>query len=94
MVVPTPAQAVRLPNAPCRFPRLQYPRVCEFGAPETVARRRVALIGDSHAVHWRAALGPVAEARGWAGFSLSRNGCPLSTAPPILRGAHRGQCLR
>ena len=94
MVTPTPAEALRRPNAPCRFPRLQYPRVCEFGAPENVARRRIALIGDSHAVHWRSALGPIAERRRWAGFSLSRNGCPLSTARPILRRPLGAQCTR
>ncbi|HEV2999632.1 MAG TPA: SGNH hydrolase domain-containing protein [Solirubrobacteraceae bacterium] len=93
-VTPTPAQAKRQPNAPCAIPRLRYPMVCEFGAPEASASRRIALIGDSHAVHWRAALGPVAQARGWAGFSLSRNGCPLSTATPILRGTLAQQCVR
>lgn len=93
-VVPTPAAALRAPNAPCAIPRRRYPMVCEFGAPESRARRRIALVGDSHAVHWRAALGPVAQARRWAGFSLSRNGCPLSTAKPILRGTLGEQCLR
>jgi SGNH domain (fused to AT3 domains) len=94
MVVPTPAQAKRRPNAPCAIPRLQYPMVCEFGAPEEGASRRIALIGDSHAVHWRAALAPVARARGWAGYSLSRNGCPLSTVTPILDRGLAGQCVR
>jgi hypothetical protein len=92
-VKPTPAQALRRPNAPCRFPRRDYPLVCEFGEPENTARRRVALIGDSHAVHWRAALSPIATVRKWAGFSLSRNGCPLSAAPPVLRGGLTQQCL-
>ncbi|HEX8205156.1 MAG TPA: SGNH hydrolase domain-containing protein, partial [Solirubrobacteraceae bacterium] len=94
MVVPSPGQALRRPNAPCAVPRLRYPMVCEFGAPESSARRRIALIGDSHAVHWRAALGPVAKQRRWAGFSLSRNGCPLSTAPPVLDRGLGAQCVR
>ncbi|HEX8122337.1 MAG TPA: SGNH hydrolase domain-containing protein [Solirubrobacteraceae bacterium] len=93
VVKPTPAQALRRPNAPCRFPRREYPLVCEFGVPENVARRRVALVGDSHAVHWRAALSPIATVRKWAGFSLSRNGCPLSMRTPVLRGALTEQCL-
>ena len=92
-VVPTPAQALRLPNAPCRFPRRSYPLVCEFGAREEGASRRVALIGDSHAAHWRAALAPVARNRGWAGFSLTRAGCPLSTTTPILRDDLTPRCL-
>lgn len=94
MVTPTPAQALRRPNSPCAIPRIQFPMLCTFGAQPERARRRIALIGDSHAVHWRAALGPVARQRGWHGFSLSRNGCPLSTADPILRGSLRGECLR
>ncbi|HEX2105034.1 MAG TPA: SGNH hydrolase domain-containing protein, partial [Solirubrobacteraceae bacterium] len=94
MVRPRPAQALLRPNAPCAIPRRSFPLVCEFGAPENVARRRIALIGDSHAVHWRAALNPIARLRKWAGFSLSRNGCPLSTATPILRGTLTAECLR
>jgi hypothetical protein len=94
MVTPTPAQALRRPNAPCDIPRIQFPMVCRFGVDAEQAQRRIALIGDSHAVHWRAALGPVARERRWHGFSLSRNGCPLSTATPILRGSLTAQCLR
>ena len=94
MVKPTPARALRLPNAPCAIPRRSFPLVCEFGAAENTAHRRIALIGDSHAVHWRAALNPIARVRGWAGFSLSRNGCPLSTATPILREPLTSECLR
>jgi hypothetical protein len=93
-VKPTPARALRMPNAPCAIPSRSFPLVCEFGAPENTAHRRVALIGDSHAVHWRAALNPIARVRGWAGFSLSRNGCPLSTATPILRDPLTPECLR
>ena len=93
-VVPTPARALRLPNAPCRIPTRRYPMVCEFGALENGATRRIALIGDSHATHWRAALGPVARKRGWAGFSLTRAGCPLSTTTPILRDDLTPLCLR
>nr|MDQ5807222.1 hypothetical protein [Actinomycetota bacterium] len=94
MVKPTPAQALRLPNAPCRIPKRQYPLVCEFGAPENTAYKRVAMVGDSHTTHWRAALAPVAERRGWAGFSLTRAGCSLSTARPKLRNGLTGECIR
>ena len=93
MVRPTPRQAMRRPNAPCTIPVRTYPLACEFGVPPDDARRRIALIGDSHAVHWRAALAPVAEERRWAGFSLSRNGCPLSAARPVLRAPLDSQCL-
>src|SRR3954447_6171995 len=55
-VVPTPRAARRLPNAPCDFVRAGVPFVCAFGTPADQAQRTVALLGDSHAVHWRAAL--------------------------------------
>jgi hypothetical protein len=94
MVRPTPAQALLRPNAACRVPRRAYPLVCEFGAPENTAYKRIALIGDSHATHWRAALGPVAEDRGWAGFSLTRAGCSLSASVPRLRENLTQECLQ
>jgi hypothetical protein len=93
-VVPTPAEALRRPNAPCRVIRTEVPFVCTFGRSETRANRRIALIGDSHATHWRPALAPVARRKRWAGFSLTRAGCPLSFALPILPERLRPDCLR
>ena len=93
-VFPTPAQALRMPNAPCEPVTFGVPFVCAFGAPREQATRHVALLGDSHAVHWRAALGPAALARGWHGSSLSRAGCPFSTVTPILRPPLTPECLR
>jgi len=93
-VVPTPHAALRLPNAPCDFVRAGVPFVCAFGAPADRASRTVALLGDSHAVHWRAALGPVADAVGWHGVSLSRDGCPFSSARPVLPARLMPSCLR
>ena len=94
MVVPTPGQALRLPNARCGFLSRSFPFVCRFGAPADRATRTIALLGDSHAVHWRAALGPVAEAKGWHGLSVTRAGCPFSTAPPVLPMRILPACLR
>src|SRR3954470_16279692 len=82
-VVPTPRQALVLPNAPCRFVRLAIPFVCSFGAP-IGAQHTVALLGDSHATHWRPALAPVAAQRGWHGISMTRAACPFATATPII----------
>lgn len=96
MVVPSPRRALRLPNAPCRVidPR-SVPVVCAFGARrDRRAPRSIALLGDSYATQWRAALGPVAEARGWQGFSLTRTGCPYSFATPVLPERLLGECLR
>src|SRR5690242_5981126 len=60
-VVPTPVAARRAPNAPCRSIQPDGPvLVCEFGVPAEQATATVALIGDSHAGHFRAAVDAVA----------------------------------
>lgn len=81
---PTPAQALDRPNSPCRMFRREAPVTCAFGVPRGREIARIALIGDSHAMHWRAALAPIAQRRGWLGFSLTRAGCPFSLAEPVL----------
>jgi hypothetical protein len=93
-VYPTPARALQLPNAPCEPVAFDVPFVCAFGAPRGEGAPNIALIGDSHAVHWRAALGPVATQRGWHGSSLTRAGCPYSTLRPILPPRLLPDCLR
>src|SRR3954469_7976042 len=62
-VVPTPRQAAALPNSPCvAVPHQTTPAVCGCGAPAETGKATVALVGDSHAGHWRAALTHVALA--------------------------------
>ena len=95
VVTPMPRQASNRPNAPCR---LRNPnaliRVCEFGVPKTRAKESVALLGDSHAAHWRAALAVVAAAKRWHGLSLVRAGCPFSSVGRALRAELRRDCRR
>jgi hypothetical protein len=95
-VVPTPDAAELSPNLPCtplKAPGLVIP--CEFGVPAADALSTVALIGDSHAAHWRAALEYVATKVKWRGVSITRSGCPLSRAPARLEPAsRREQCTR
>lgn len=93
-VVPTPADALLTPNARCTIISFKTPYTCQFGVRAAVANRTVALVGDSHAAHWRGALEVVAQARGWRGFSLTRSGCPFSAAPPDLPKARRESCAR
>jgi hypothetical protein len=66
---------------------------CAFGVAARDAVATVALIGDSHASHWRAALHEAAVARGWRGISITNGVCPVST---ILRPSHGSlhQCAR
>ncbi|MEA2190784.1 MAG: hypothetical protein QOI73_905 [Solirubrobacteraceae bacterium] len=94
--VPSPDEAVTSPNLPCR-PLKQIGLVvpCEFGVPAAGARNTIALMGDSHAAHWRAALEEVSQEFKWHGVSITRSGCPLSRAiarldPP----SRRAQCVR
>lgn len=66
-------------------------RACWWGTPADRAVRTIALLGDSHAAHWRAAMQDVVKAKGWRGVSLQRAGCPLTTAHPNLPGIDRQQ---
>jgi hypothetical protein len=91
-VMPTPSDALLTPNARCVIISLKAPYTCQFGVRAAVANRTVALVGDSHAAHWRGALEVVSQARGWRGFSLTRSGCPLSDALPDLPQARRESC--
>jgi len=91
-VVPPPAEAVLAPNARCAIISIKTPYTCQFGVRAAVATRTVALVGDSHATHWRGAVEVVAQARRWRGYSLTRSGCPLSTSPPDLPKARRDSC--
>lgn len=91
---PAPADAVLQPNAFClQLGDRSILNVCRFrAAPRAEESEPVALIGDSHAAHWRAALNVVATAKRWRGFSLTRTGCPFSAATPVLPQVPRRQC--
>jgi hypothetical protein len=94
MVRPSPADALLAPNAPC-FPTEQTRLllVCAFGTPITDATETVALVGDSHASHWRGALDVVARTRGWRAVSLAHTSCPFSDATPALPAPARTRCV-
>jgi hypothetical protein len=95
MVVPAPSDAPRLPNSPCAPLRSQVgPRVCEFGTAGGAGAPTVALVGDSHAGHWRGALETVAQANGWHGLSITHTSCPLAKALRNLPEPARSRCIR
>jgi SGNH domain (fused to AT3 domains) len=80
-VTPDPAIADTLPGAPCTIvEKRDELSVCAFGRPPADAVATVALVGDSHAAHWRGALEVVARAYGWRALSMMRSSCPLSNA--------------
>jgi peptidoglycan/LPS O-acetylase OafA/YrhL len=92
-VVPTPLQAAKRPNAPCDvIERSGSVSVCAFGPRPARATATIAVIGDSHAAHWRAALERVVAARHWRGLSITRTGCALTAAPPPLDGRALSRC--
>jgi hypothetical protein len=94
-VTPTPAEARDAKNAPCTITVSRGPfRVCDFGVPRDSARATIALVGDSHAAHWRAALEVVAQAERWHGVSVTLSGCPYSVATRVLREPLRSECGR
>jgi peptidoglycan/LPS O-acetylase OafA/YrhL len=94
-VVPSPLVAQDAPNAPCGVqPREGVLLPCVFGTPRDRAARELAVIGDSHASHWRAALRPVAKRNGWRGTSLARTHCPFAAGDPGTKGEDRERCLR
>jgi hypothetical protein len=90
-VTPSLEAARTLPNSPCRSIEAGSPAICHFGAD---TGETVALVGDSHAGHWRAAFEHVATAKGWSGVSITRSSCPLQKALRDLREPRRTQCRR
>lgn len=86
VAIPSPAAALLQTNAPCRVVRRQSPEVCGFGVPAAEAAPSVALLGDSHALHWLAALTVMARNEHWRGASLTHHRCPFSLArKPTIR---------
>lgn len=93
-VVPSTEDALLEPNARCTpTGRMKVLFPCAFGVPKEDAKAVVALVGDSHAAHWRAAVDGVAQKRGWRGISITRSSCPFSTATPRLEKTQRRRCL-
>lgn len=90
MVTPTPDQALLTPNLQCT----QQPGGggCEFGVAPERAQATVALLGDSHAAHWRSALDWVARRSRWRVHDLSMSHCPFSTARPVASTGAQDTC--
>jgi peptidoglycan/LPS O-acetylase OafA/YrhL len=94
-VVPMPVAATGERNAPCpNFRKESGISVCDFGVERDRASKTVALLGDSHASHWRAPLNAVAQERGWHGLSVTRTSCVFSKATKLTPEPTRSECLR
>jgi peptidoglycan/LPS O-acetylase OafA/YrhL len=93
-VVPTPVQAPKMDNSPCEvIEKSGRLRVCQFGTAPEKARATFALIGDSHASHWRPALSVLAKHKRWRGLSITHTSCPYSAATPVIDQPARGVCV-
>ena len=94
-VVPDAEDAVFQQNSPCTpLPYDGELAPCEFGVPTGGARATIALLGDSHASHWRAALEVVAQRKRWRGVSITRSGCPVMRATTKLEPVSRRASCR
>jgi SGNH domain-containing protein len=95
VVRPRPSTALLMPNEPCERLGPHGPlSPCAFGVRSRQAVATVALIGDSHASHWRAAMQVVALHRRWRGISITNGVCPVSAAPRYGSRAELRRCDR
>ena len=95
MVFPTPADAELEPNSECRLLGKEGElNPCEFGVDASVATENIALVGDSHAAHWRAAIDRLMAEKQWRGISMTKAGCPLSTAVSDIPEPKKTQCIK
>ena len=93
-VVPAPIAARDRPNSRCARVQRRPLRICAFGIRPSRGTPTLALMGDSHAQHWRAGLEVVAQERGWRGLSITRTGCHYTGAIDIQLEPARTKCLR
>ncbi len=91
-VSPKLSDRFRRAASPCDPVKAPFEAVCTFGAPAAAAKRTIALVGDSHALHWRGALDVVADAKRWQGYSLTAPGCFFSAAVDDLPVGLREPC--
>jgi hypothetical protein len=91
-VVPTPrAAAFEFGDHCTTKERTAVWWLCAFGPLPGL--RTFAVVGDSHAGHWRPALANVAYAKNWRGISITKAGCPFSRAAPDLPSLLAAPCL-
>jgi hypothetical protein len=92
-VTPSPEEAPLIPNAPCE-PVEPVINACAFGAPVAHTAGTVALVGDSHADQWRAALEVASQALNWHGVSVTRPSCPFTAATNHLAEPEHSRCTQ
>ena len=88
LVAVTKADAPWAPQSGCRGSSGSDPAywTCYWGKGKP--SRVVALIGDSHAEHWRGALHRIAKAKNWQTIEIISSGCPATYARSIIFEHH------
>ena len=93
-VIPRPEAGRHAANFPCAVEDGDDPlRACAFGVPSGRGTATIALLGDSHAANWRAAVQRVAEANRWHAVSLTLGGCPYSRSTRVIPEPLRSRCI-
>lgn len=64
---------------------------CPFGTPG--AKVNVALVGDSHAAQWLAALKPIAEEHGWTLTAYIHDSCAFAKGPLVRSYKRYDACI-
>jgi hypothetical protein len=82
-----------VPSSPCELTKEQPEPVCTFGVSAKRARATIALVGDSHALHWRAAVDVVAKRMRWRGYSITTAGCFFSASVSLMGEGAREICI-
>jgi hypothetical protein len=90
---PTLANINKVTESPCSYRIERGLALCLFGTPPARAKGQVALIGDSHSWHWRAAVDYVARQKRWLGYSVTGPGCSFSEAVNYLPQGLRAPCV-
>jgi hypothetical protein len=92
-VMPTVREAPLVRGTPCaRLPVEGLLAPCGFGVADASAQGFFALLGDSHAAHWRPALQTLARHEHLRGVQLTRNGCSLTTVALAAPESVRADC--
>ncbi len=93
-VTPTPDEALITPNIACTRGEVgDMATSCAVGVAPEKAKATVAMLGDSHAAHWRAAMQVLADKQQWRVLEIARPHCPFSFAAPAPTEAGAGDCV-
>ena len=59
-------------------------KTCTIGSEDADPARTIAVVGDSHATHWFAALDELGRERNWKVITYAKSSCPVTTALRVL----------